>query len=100
MRYFTYILLNNRNTTIYVGVTNSLQRRMYQHKNKFFKNGFSAQYNVCKLVYYEEYPSAVVAIRREKQLKNWHREWKLNLVKASNPSLNDLAADWFDVNQK
>lgn len=66
---------------------------MYEHKNEL-KNGFSKKYKLKKLVYYEDYSDPVSAIRREKQLKNWHREWKINLIKKANFSFEDLSVDW------
>ncbi|MCH8821277.1 GIY-YIG nuclease family protein [Patescibacteria group bacterium] len=89
MSYFVYVITNMRNTTFYIGVTNNLERRMYEHKNKLI-GGFSKKYKLKKLIHFEEYPKALEAIRREKQLKNWRRDWKLNLIKQNNPRLNDL----------
>ena len=88
--YYVYILTNNRNTCFYIGVTNNLLRRVYEHKNKVIK-GFTNKYNLSKLVYYEISVEAYSAIAREKQLKNWHREWKLNLIKKINPMLLDIS---------
>ncbi len=76
--YFVYILSNN-SKTLYVGVTNDLERRLYEHKNKLIK-GFTKKYNLNKLVYYEVSNDINSAIAREKQLKKWHREWKINLI--------------------
>ena len=87
--YFVYILTNKSNTTFYIGVTNNLQRRVSEHKNKIIK-GFSSIYNTNKLVYFEETNSIESAIAREKQLKRWHREWKINLIKENNPTFQDL----------
>ena len=78
----------------YIGVTSHLFGRVYQHKIKEV-SGFTSRYNVTKLVYYEEYNDIYQAIRREKQLKNWHRQWKINLVKKSNLHFKDLAKDWY-----
>lgn len=88
-QYYIYITVNKSNEVIYVGVTNDLIKRIYEHKNKIF-DGFTKKYNVDKLVYYEIYNDIEEAIKREKQLKNWHREWKLNIVKGINPGFNDL----------
>lgn len=90
--YFIYVLTNFHNTTFYIGVTNNLERRIFEHKNQLIE-GFSKKYKLKKLVYYEEYPSIIDAIVREKQLKNWHREWKINLIKQSNPEFKDLDAE-------
>lgn len=87
--YFVYILTNKSNTTFYIGVTNNLQRRVSEHKNKIIK-GFSSIYNTNKLVYFEETNSIESAIAREKQLKRWHREWKINLIKENNSTFQDL----------
>jgi len=89
MKYCIYILTNKYNTTLYIGVTNNLLKRTYEHKQKIAK-GFTEKYNVNRLVYYEEYTEVKDAIAREKQLKNWHREWKLNLIKEKNPKFEDL----------
>ena len=91
--YYVYILSNYNESTLYIGMTNSLDRRIFEHKNKLI-DGFSKKYNLNKLVYYEETNSVEQAIYREKQLKNWHREWKLNLIRERNPEFKDLAMDW------
>ena len=88
--YYVYILTNYTNTTLYIGVTNNLQRRISEHKNKIAE-GFSNKYNLKKLVYFEKTNDISIAIRREKQLKNWHREWKINLIKIRNPEFDDLS---------
>jgi len=87
--YFVYIITNRYNTTFYIGVTNNLSRRIYEHRQKYV-SGFSKKYNLIKLIYFEEYDDIKNAILREKQLKNWHREWKLNLIKSKNPNFKDL----------
>jgi putative endonuclease len=73
-------------------VTSDLIRRIYQHKQKLIE-GFSKRYNLNKLLYYEVFDSVSEAIKREKQLKNWHRDWKLNLIKTMNPEFKDLYKD-------
>ena len=90
--YAIYILSNASNTTFYVGVTNNLKRRIFEHKEKFVE-GFTKKYNIDKLVYYELTEDIESAILREKQLKRWHRQWKINLIKGKNPSLIDLYDD-------
>ncbi len=90
--YYVYILTNFTDTTFYIGVTNNLARRIYKHKNKLLK-GFSGDYNLKKLVYYEQTEDINSAIKREKQLKNWHRAWKINLIKSKNPGFADLKID-------
>ena len=92
-QYYVYILTNYNETTLYIGVTNDIQRRVFEHKNKLI-NGFSSKYNLTKLVYFEITEDIEVAIKREKQLKNWHRDWKINLIKENNPNLNDLSSEW------
>jgi len=87
-----YILTNKTNTTLYIGVTSNLQKRIYQHKNSFVE-GFSKKYNLHKLVYYEQYADMYSAINREKRLKKYKREWKLSLVNKMNPSWRDLYHD-------
>lgn len=84
-----YIIANVSNTVIYIGVTNDIERRAYEHKNKLV-DGFTKKYNVSKLLYYETYSNVNDAIAREKQLKNWHHEWKINLIKSKNPLLNEI----------
>lgn len=81
--------MNKINTVLYIGVTNNIVRRIYEHKNDLVK-GFTNKYHIHKLVYVETYPSIKEAITREKQLKNWHRDWKINLIKQSNPDLKEL----------
>jgi len=75
-------------------MTNNLQRRIYEHKNKLIE-GFSKKYNLTKLVYYESTVDVTSAIKREKQLKNWHRKWKINLIEESNAEWKDLSKDLF-----
>ena len=80
---------NKNNNVLYIGVTNDLIRRIYEHKNKILK-GFTSKYNVEKLVYYECFEDELLAIQREKNLKNWHKEWKENLIRQMNPEWKDL----------
>lgn len=87
--YYVYIL-SNKSKTLYIGVTNNLQRRMYEHKNKLI-DGFSRKYNLTKLVYYEICQDVKNAIQREKQLKDWHRDWKVKLIESKNPNWDDLS---------
>jgi putative endonuclease len=89
---FDYILSNAHHTTLYVGVTNDIARRMHGHKSNL-NSGFTAKCNVDKLLYYERIEGIKFAIQREKNLKNWNREWKWNLIKEFNPELNDLSAE-------
>lgn len=92
---YVYILSNMKNGTLYIGVTSDLVARIWQHKEKLV-DGFSKKYNLDKLVYYESTESIESAIAREKQLKNWHREWKINLITEFNPTWRDL---FDDINQ-
>ena len=93
-RYFVYLLTNWNNKVMYLGVTNDLERRIYEHKNKTVR-GFTEKYNVNKLVYFEETPDVRVAIAREKEVKKWRREKKNNLVVAVNPEWEDLSKEWY-----
>jgi putative endonuclease len=90
--FFVYILASQRNGTLYVGVTNNLARRMFEHKGKFVP-GFTRRYGVDKLVYYEEFSSIQEARVREYTLKRWHRAWKLELIEKMNPEWRDLSAE-------
>ena len=88
--YYVYIMTNCKNTVLYIGVTNNLERRVYEHKNKLVE-GFSKRYNLNKLVYFECSQDIIVAIEREKQLKGWIRSKKISLIESVNPNWNDLA---------
>lgn len=90
--YFIYILTNRTNKLVYIGVTNDLRRRIYEHKNKLFP-GFTRKYNLNKLVYFERYQNIDEAILREKRLKKWKRSWKDDLIKKENPDWNDLYSE-------
>ena len=91
--FYIYILTNKYNKVIYTGVTNNLVRRMFEHRNRLV-DGFSSKYNLTKLVYYESTEDVETAIKREKQLKNWHRDWKINLINRLNPEWRDLSEDF------
>lgn len=88
-QYYTYILTNKANTVLYIGVTNNLAKRVYEHRNKLI-DGFSKRYNLQKLIYFEVLEDVLNALEREKQLKRWHRQWKLNLIREANPGFKDL----------
>ncbi|MFH1456781.1 MAG: GIY-YIG nuclease family protein [Patescibacteria group bacterium] len=88
--YYVYIITNAENRIFYIGVTNDIERRTQEHKEKAIK-GFSSKHNLNKLIYYEYYNNINDAIAREKQLKNWHRDWKLNLINKENPQFKDLS---------
>ena len=92
--YYVYILANNKNSTFYIGITNNLERRVYEHKQRMVK-GFTKQYNLSKLVYFEETENVISAISREKCLKRWNRKWKLELIEKKNPNWEDLAESFF-----
>ena len=81
--------------TLYTGMTNNLQKRIFQHKNKTIE-GFTQKYSVTRLVYFEETNDVKTAITREKQIKSWRRSKKLDLIKSSNSTWEDLSDDWFD----
>ena len=89
MAYYVYLLASERNGTLYLGVTNDLVRRVYEHKNKVVR-GFTQQYGVDRLVWFEIYDDPTNAIAREKVIKKWRRAWKLRLIEQSNPQWVDL----------
>ena len=91
--YYVYILSNWDNSVLYIGVTNNLQRRLYEHQNHL-ADGFTAKYNVHKLVYFEYTNDVNSAIAREKQLKGWRRDKKNTLISKANPTWKDLSKDW------
>jgi putative endonuclease len=86
-------MMASKSGVIYTGVTSNLEGRAWQHKNKTMK-GFTAKYNVDKLVWYECTGDVESAIRREKQIKNWRRAWKVALIDSVNPKWNDLSEEW------
>lgn len=88
-----YILASRYNGTLYIGVTSNLIQRIWQHKNDLVE-GFTEKYGVHSLVYYELHEQMLAAIEREKQLKKWNRQWKINLTEKVNPSWKDL---WLDI---
>jgi putative endonuclease len=90
--YYVYILASGMYGTLYIGVTNDLARRAWEHKNNVVK-GFSEKYSVHRLVWYEIHEDVLAAITREKQLKKWNRDWKVNLIQKMNPEWRDLFAD-------
>ncbi len=92
--FYVYILQSASRRALYIGMTNNLRHRVFQHKTHQFE-GFTDDYNATRLVYWEKFGSVGKAIAREKQLKRWRREKKLWLVETMNPKWRDLAADWF-----
>ena len=93
MEYYVYILTNRNNRVMYIGVTNDLARRLYEHKQELVE-GFTKRYHVHKLVYYEQTTDVRSAIAREKQLNGWLRARKNELVETMNPEWRDLSEDW------
>lgn len=87
-----YIMTNKIRGTLYIGVTTDLIKRIYEHKEKFV-DGFTKKYDLDRLVYYESIDDYDSALAREKQLKNWHRDWKINLIESKNPFWKDLSKD-------
>ena len=88
--------MNKRRNVLYIGVTSHLWGRVLQHKNREIL-GFTCRYNVNKLVYFEEYRYVDDAIKREKRIKNWHRQWKINQIQKSNPDWTDLSDGWYET---
>ena len=91
-QYYVYILASKKNGTLYLGVTNNLLKRAYEHKNNLV-DGFTKKYHIHRFVYYEETGDVKSAIAREKQLKKWKREWKIKLIEKFNPDWKDLYDD-------
>lgn len=93
MIYYVYIMSSRKRTVFYTGVTNNIERRVQEHKSHV-NDGFTKRYNCDFLIYYEQYSSIKEAIAREKALKKFRRDWKLQLIRRMNPNLDDLAKDW------
>jgi putative endonuclease len=91
--YYVYMMASQRRV-LYVGITSHIEHRVFQHKTHAF-GGFTAQYNVTNLVYFERYGSVMQAIRREKELKDWRREKKVALIESGNPKWRDLSYGWY-----
>src|SRR5438552_18189912 len=89
MSYYVYIIASRRDGAIYIGVTNDIVRRAYEHRIKAVP-GFTSKYNITQLVWFEVYDDPVSAITREKELKKWKRTWKIQLIQAENPEWKDL----------
>ena len=90
--YYVYILASKKNGTLYIGVTDDLIKRIWQHKNDLVE-GFTKKYKVHTLVYFEDTPDIISAIQREKLLKRWKRKWKLELIEKENPNWRDFYDD-------
>lgn len=88
-QYYVYILASKKFGTLYIGVTGDITKRVYQHREKQVK-GFTSNYGVDKLVYFEVFESIEEAILREKRLKKWNRDWKINLIERENPTWDDV----------
>ncbi len=88
--YAVYIMANQKNGTLYTGVTSNLERRVWQHKNGYFKAGFTSKYGVKMLVYYELHGNIQMALKREKNIQAWKRLWKIRLIESMNPEWHDL----------
>lgn len=87
--HYVYMVTSKRNGTLYIGVTTDLKRRIWQHKNKAVE-GFTSRYNVDRLVWFETYDDYWEAAQRERRMKKWNRDWKIELIEGSNPEWNDL----------
>ncbi len=94
-QYYVYILASKIRGTLYIGMTNDLQRRVYEYKTGIIK-GFTQKYSVNKLMYFECFQNVYEAIDREKELKKWNRQWKIDLFVDENKKWKDLASDWYD----
>ena len=92
--YYVYIMTNQRRTTLYVGVTNNLSRRPWEHRDKIHSKSFTARYNLDQLIYYEMFDNVGLAIAREKQIKSWSRQKKIDLINGTNPEWRDLYKDF------
>jgi putative endonuclease len=94
-KYYVYIMASSKGT-LYTGVTDNLERRILEHKNKLVA-GFTSKYNINRLVYYEETKDIREALNREKQIKSWRRNKKVDLITSSNPKWQDLSKDWYET---
>jgi putative endonuclease len=94
MSFFVYILASRRNGTLYVGMTDDLERRLFEHKAALIP-GLTKKYGVKLLVWFEEHGTRESAFLRERQIKKWNRRWKLKLIEDANPGWEDLSADWY-----
>lgn len=99
-KYFTYILTNKRRGILYTGMTNSISVRTLQHKHKFNRNSFTSRYKLKRLVWFESFSTPGEAIRREKEIKGWKRDKKINLIEQSNPEWKDLFGKMYMSSRK
>ncbi|MCA9380139.1 GIY-YIG nuclease family protein [Candidatus Dojkabacteria bacterium] len=88
--YYVYIMTNKPKGTLYIGITNNLIRRVYEHKNDLIENSFTSRYSLHRLVYYEVYSYVWDAIRREKNIKKWKRNWKIRMIEEVNPNWEEI----------
>lgn len=93
MTFYVYILASKKNGTLYIGMTDDLEKRVLEHKQKTFK-GFTAKYGVDKLVWYELHDTRESAFARERAMKKWNRQWKIDLIEKENPYWEDLVESW------
>ncbi|MBN2134362.1 MAG: GIY-YIG nuclease family protein [Acidobacteria bacterium] len=94
--YYIYLITNFHNTTFYTGVTSNLNKRIHEHKTGKSDSAFTKKYKLIKLVYFEEHRDITTAIQREKTIKRWPRNWKIDLIDEMNPEWSDLASDWYE----
>jgi putative endonuclease len=92
--WYVYIMSNKKNGVIYIGLTESIEERVKEHKLKVYPKSFTAKYNCDKLVYFEEFGNGSDAEKRERNFKKWKREWKVDLIEEMNPSWSDLSTNW------
>jgi len=98
--WYVYIMANKPNGVIYIGVTDNIEERVREHKNKIYPKSFTAKYNCENLIYFEEFENGEEASIREKQFKKWKRDWKIKLIEEMNPSWSDLSINWNLGNRK
>ena len=98
--WYVYIMANKPNGVIYIGVTDNIEERVREHKNKIYPKSFTAKYNCENLIYFEEFENVEEASIREKQFKKWKRDWKIKLIEEMNPSWSDLSINWNLGNRK
>ena len=95
-RAYVYILASYKNGTLYIGVTNNLHERLIEHRTSAKPDSFTSQYSVFRLVHFETFDNIDAAIRREKRLKKWNRQWKIDLIESQNPNWQELVLSWND----
>ena len=94
--FYVYIISNWKHSVFYTGFSDDVEYRTFQHKKRFYKKAFSNRYNCYKLLYYEEWGTAEEALHREKQIKKYRRQWKINLINSMNPAWRDLYEDFLE----